>query len=367
MVFSSKTYSPLTIAGAFIGAMVGAGFASGQEIMQFFVFAGPAGLLGIIGACILFFYIGNLIMKMAFHARTPVYRDLIVKTFGRSGLFWAFDILISFSFFGVLVVMTSGAGALFNEFLGLPFWVGGALVLMPTFVTVLLGRGAVIRAISVIVPLVLIGIALITIFTLWQHPLSLREFIHSAEPQKAVAQGLVPVSAVLYAAYNILLTLAVLTTLGSAVSSTRILRMGALLGALGLGAASLCIFTALAADLPTTAASEIPMLNLASRIHPLLAGGYGVVLLLEIYTSTLSLLYGLTDRFFKLPESHEARGNIGPAVFLVCVAALFCSYIGFSNMVSLFYPALGVGSIVFCGLLWRRRHIILGSDKVSKF
>ncbi|MCL1791760.1 MAG: hypothetical protein FWG40_10540 [Peptococcaceae bacterium] len=356
MASSAKTYSPLTIAGVFIGSMVGAGFASGQEIMSFFVLAGPAGFIGIIGACALFFYIGNLIMQMANKAGTPVYRELIAKTFGRSAWYWAFDILISFSFFGVLVVMTSGAGAMFHEFLGLPFWLGGTLILAPTFVTVLLGRGAVIRAISIIVPLVLVGILVITLFTLWQHPLSPTDFARAADPHQAVAQGWVPVSTVLYAAYNILLTLAVLTTLGAAGSSARILRTGALLGAFGLGTASLCIFAALATDLPATSVSEIPMLHLASRIHPFLAGAYGIVLFLEIYTSTLSLLYGLSDRFFGLPESAQSRRNIVPAIFLICVAALICSYFGFSNMVSTFYPALGVGSVIFCWLLWRRRH-----------
>lgn len=350
--------------------MVGAGFASGQEIMQFFVFAGPVGIISILGAGVLFFYMGNLIMQMSFRSRTATYQDLLYTVFGKSVWYLVFDVMITFSYFGVLVVMTSGAGALFAEFVGLPFWVGGLFILIPTFLTVLWGRGAVIMAISVVVPLMIGGIVLIATLTLWQNPLSLADFPPVEIARNPLIQG-VPlaapgVAALLYVAYNILLTLAVLTTLGQAASSSRVLRGGALLGALGIGLASLSIFAALACSLPESSNWEIPMLFLATRLHPLLAVGYSAVLLLEIYTSALCLLYGLTERLFKgshrsparsrSPAAGQDRKKRALAILFICAGALLCSFFGFSNMVASVYPVLGLGSAVLCGLLWRRRH-----------
>jgi uncharacterized membrane protein YkvI len=328
--------------------------------MQFFVFAGPVGFAGIALSSILFFYLGNLIMQMAYRSRTSGYHDLLRKAFGKSAWYRVFDVLITTSYFGVLVVMTSGAGALFAEFIGLPFWAGGLLILIPTFLTVLMGRGAVIMAISSVVPLVLVGIALITLFTLWQHPLSLDNYAQIAEQHKnTISRGSPLVAALLYSGYNILLTLAVLTVLGQTASESKSIRAGAFLGVMGLSLASIFIFAALASTLQESSTREIPMLYLASQLHPFLAFGYGAVLFLEIYTSTLGLLYGLVERLFKLPSCSKARKNLAPAILFICTGALLCSFFGFSNMVSSVYPLLGIGSVLFCILLWRRRQSLL--------
>jgi uncharacterized membrane protein YkvI len=50
------------ISTAYIGAVIGAGFASGQEIMQFFILHDGKGLTGAVLATLLFSYLGNRLL-----------------------------------------------------------------------------------------------------------------------------------------------------------------------------------------------------------------------------------------------------------------------------------------------------------------
>ena len=50
------------IAATFIGAVVGAGFASGQELSQFFLGYGPAGRYGVICSGLLFALWGAVVV-----------------------------------------------------------------------------------------------------------------------------------------------------------------------------------------------------------------------------------------------------------------------------------------------------------------
>jgi uncharacterized membrane protein YkvI len=53
---NTKKFSALKVAFAYIGTVVGAGFASGQEILQFFSYFGYWGLVGLLLAAGLFVY-----------------------------------------------------------------------------------------------------------------------------------------------------------------------------------------------------------------------------------------------------------------------------------------------------------------------
>ena len=54
----------LIVAFTYVGTIIGAGFASGQEIKKFFVDYGVIGFLAFIFSSFMFFYIGKKIMIM---------------------------------------------------------------------------------------------------------------------------------------------------------------------------------------------------------------------------------------------------------------------------------------------------------------
>ena len=122
----------LKMGSAFIGIIVGAGFASGQEILQYFT---SFGLLGIVGAIIstaLFAYLGMTLTRLGSRMRTTSHKEVIYKISGRY-LGIIVDYIIIFTLFGVGAVMIAGAGSNLNQQFGLPPVVGSLLMVVLVF------------------------------------------------------------------------------------------------------------------------------------------------------------------------------------------------------------------------------------------
>lgn len=79
--------STLKVAGAYIGTIVGAGFATGQEVLQFFTRFGAKGLIGLILTTIMFIIFGYIIMilgrELNAHSHLEIIRYSGGKILGR--------------------------------------------------------------------------------------------------------------------------------------------------------------------------------------------------------------------------------------------------------------------------------------------
>lgn len=113
----------LKIAATYIGTVVGAGFASGQSIMQFFTVYGAFGGIGICMTTLLFIWLGTKMMVLSRRIQAFSYQEfntfLFGNVFGKVANALTFLIL-----FGVTAVMLSGTGSIFEEQLGLPYQIG---------------------------------------------------------------------------------------------------------------------------------------------------------------------------------------------------------------------------------------------------
>lgn len=99
----------LMLVMGYLGAVVGAGFASGQEIVQFFVNYGSYGLPGALSATILFALMGGLLLYLAHCYRVSNYQDLLTKIAGeRFGP--VIDLLLAVFLFLGISTMFSASG-----------------------------------------------------------------------------------------------------------------------------------------------------------------------------------------------------------------------------------------------------------------
>ena len=138
------------IAGAFVGVIVGAGFASGQEILQFFTSFGVHGLIGCVVAGLTFVF-----LSMVFRPG-PAPAGAVAQG-SRPGpgrhLGMVFDLLITFFLFAITVVMLAGTGSLLQQWLGLPEAWGSVLATIATVLIVCLDVRQVIAFIGAVTPL----------------------------------------------------------------------------------------------------------------------------------------------------------------------------------------------------------------------
>ncbi|NLP43179.1 MAG: hypothetical protein GX351_00970 [Peptococcaceae bacterium] len=351
----TKQITALPIAAAFIGTVVGAGFATGQEILQFFTFYGLKGIIGIGIAAFLFFYFGFSIMRMAREQKADSHRDLVTYTAGPGiGIF--LDWFITISFLGVLVVMAAGAGAVAEEQLNLPQLHGSLVIIILAFFTVISGIHNIIRAIGFVVPFLLIAVLGVAIYSILSDPLTGQKLavLQALEPPLSSNWSL---AAVLYVSYNLILAVAILSTLGVEARAKTDLLWGGILGAAGLGIGILAINLAIISNVPQVLAFQVPMAFLASHINPLFAYCYGFILLLEIYTTAVSILYGFVARI-------SYRNNLKRFFWaaVASIGALLAARLGFARVIGTIYPVMGfIGLFFLASILWAQvREYIAG-------
>src|SRR5690606_36446991 len=137
----------LKIAGAFVGVIVGAGFASGQEVLQYFTSFGLDGIFGAVLATALFAYLGMVLANIGSRLKATSHKKAIYEISGRY-LGIIVDAIIIFTLFAVGVVMIAGAGSTVNQQFGLPVFAGSLIMAILATLAMMLKVDKVIGVIA---------------------------------------------------------------------------------------------------------------------------------------------------------------------------------------------------------------------------
>src|SRR5690625_7373334 len=100
-------WKTLKIASAFIGVIVGAGFASGQEILKYFTSFGYLVMFGVFLSTARFACLGMNLTTVGSRLQTTSHKEAIYKICGRYVGFIV-DAILVFLLLGVVFVMMSG-------------------------------------------------------------------------------------------------------------------------------------------------------------------------------------------------------------------------------------------------------------------
>src|SRR5690606_29938298 len=112
------------IASTYVGTIIGAGYASGQEILQFFNAFFEKGLISLVVATILFIVAAYVPMMLGKRLNCSEFEKVI--TLGKSQLPQKFsDIIVTFTLFSTLTIMIAASGTTFAQSFGWPLVVGG--------------------------------------------------------------------------------------------------------------------------------------------------------------------------------------------------------------------------------------------------
>src|SRR5690625_5120470 len=139
----------LRIAGVYVGTIIGAGFASGQEILQFYTGYGWWGILGTLDTVILYPLLGYYMVVLGKTLNAPAHKIVTYHSFGKY-LGYGIDLLLAFFLFGVGVIMVAGSGSLFQQQFGLQPAVGYAIMAVLVIIALLLSLRRLLEVISII-------------------------------------------------------------------------------------------------------------------------------------------------------------------------------------------------------------------------
>lgn len=332
----------LQIAFTYIGTIVGAGFATGQEILKFFTQYGHWAVLTILFSTILFIWLGTKMMVIARRIEAESYEDFNHHLFGEQvgSTISLFTLVI---LIGVNSIMLAGAGAIFEEHLGLHYQTGLLLTLLGSYFLLKRGISGIMQMNSIVVPLML-TLSLIIITNTFQIP-GAERFLFLKTDHSLFGAWMSPL---LYTAFNLGMAQAVLVPLARNTDDEKAIVRGGIIGGAGIGFMLLAAHFAMSSQMPGILQFEIPMGSIAVRLGTLVQTIYLLLIFLEIFSTFVANIYGVTTQLQqRLPL---APAVITPLLMLVCY---LLSQFGFSSLLSVFYPIFGALSLVWAVKLLR--------------
>ena len=335
----------LGIAMAFVGVVVGAGFASGQEILQFFSSFGYWGLLGGVVSGLCFTILGMAVGELSQVSVSHSFKEGLYLICGpRLGV--VVDIMITFFMYAIAVVMFAGGGSLMEQQWGVPAEYGSIAVMLITVLIVFLRVDRVMAFIGSVTPILVLMMIFLCIYSWNTRDLPLEELdvIAHTKPQGA---GHWLVGSLLYVSYNMVVGAPFLMIAGAQATSRRNALLGGLVGGLLLGFLIVLISAGVFGRIDTIGSAALPMLMLATEQSRLLGTIMSVVIFAMILTTSVGVLYSFSARIF---TPNTRKFNIGTAI--AGVLGLVGAKIGFINLVGTVYPFFGyLGFVLMAWIL----------------
>lgn len=324
----------MQIAFTYIGTIVGAGFATGQEILQFFSKYGAIATFTILLSGLLFVWLGTKILVLAYDIKAHSYEDLNRYIFGNKMGKWISYLMMGILFF-ITSVMLAGAGSLFEEHLHIPYQWGLLLTFIVSFFVILKGVHGILAINSLIVPLVL-AFTFILVWETFHSPSALEWMTRSNHAHWSK----IWLSPFLYIGFNLSLAQAVLVPIGSSMANRRVVIAGGIFGGIGITILLLAGHIALSSEMPGIQQFEIPMGFVILKLGSLVQVLFLLLIYAEILTTLIANVYGLTlQTETKLLLSRPA------IVFVILCCCFAISQIGFSTLLSTLYPLFGFISL----------------------
>jgi uncharacterized membrane protein YkvI len=340
----SKWSGPFQIAAVYVGTIVGAGFATGREIAEFFTQYGFYGFLGILLSGYMFIFTGAKIMLLAVRSGAGTYEEFNRVIFGEK-LSLFVNIIFSLMLIGVTAVMISGAGAVFDEQLGYSKSFGVALTVILASAVLMLGMKGLFTVNLFVVPIMIFFSLILCVLTISGGGF-LEVFF--TVPEKGLSFDAL-MSPFAYTAFNLALSLAVLVPVAKEIQHEPTIRAGAMLGGVFLTVILLSGHFSLMM-LPDVLSYSIPsaqlMKDAASGLHWL----FILVIYGEIFTSVIGNIFGVQKQI----NAYMNVPNI-IAILFICLLSLVISKFEYGKLLSYLYPLFGYMSLLFLVLVWKKR------------
>ncbi|WP_048601620.1 YkvI family membrane protein [Rubeoparvulum massiliense] len=318
-----------------VGTTIGAGFASGKEIWEFFTIYGQSSWIGILIAHALLIVTTMIILELSRLHRTTSYRDLL-KLILPPALVKLMDGLIFIYLFMVTIVMIAGSGAIGVTW-GYGSWIGVWFMVLAVIFILFFQMNGILS-----MNLFLIPILIIVMLWIILEALMINEKII---PFSFLSLPYWP-SAITYAGLNLIPLFAVLSTMGNSIQQRREIYVAGGVAGVGLTLISLLLNIALSQQASLVVESEIPLLTLLNNPTWLVLVCISSILWFAMYTSAVSNLYGMITRI----ESWLGWPSVYLGTFILLLMVPFTSW-GFGHLVEYAYPIYGVLNLFLLAIL----------------
>ncbi|HEX7066033.1 MAG TPA: hypothetical protein VF199_13265 [Bacillales bacterium] len=307
-----------------MGTTIGAGYASGREIWQFF---GPDSVLAILLFAVLFSICCFVIMKISYEYGTVHYIPVLQALLGRK-LTSVYDIMIVLYLFTTTVIMLAGGGAAL-EMIKIPYWAGIAIISGLVICLFLWDIKGLLSMNTFIIPvLIILLIGVLSVFFFSDQNGTSTSLWHLREKWPA---------ALTFTAFNILALVAVLSGVGREIQYKGEIWIASVGSGVILGAISLLYNQSLLKVSNDMMLYEIPLFAILKHYPYYMVVVMSALLWSAIYTTAASGVFGLITRV-----RERLKWPLWLLAFVFVLAMVPLTKFGFATLIAVLYPIYGV-------------------------
>lgn len=314
-----------------IGALIGAGFASGQEIYSFFYSYGPQGMLGLVVTCILIGILINKILKIILKYEINNYDKFLSQLIKNKKVIKVVNNILNILLLITFYIMIAGFGAYFEQQIGVHKIIGSLVLTILCFCVFLTSVKGVLKVSEYIVPLLIIFIVIIGIINF--------NSIDNFQNIETIKKGWL-ISAVTYCSYNIILIIPVLISLRKHIRKISDTKYISFITTIIMLILSFIIYTILLKSDVNISELEMPVVYILSKFFSKFEKIYAFIILSSIFTTAISIGTGFLQNISENGKSYPQL------VIFMCISSLIVSNIGFSKLVNIVYPFFGYIGII---------------------
>ena len=314
-----------------IGALIGAGFASGQEIYSFFYSYGAIGLIGIIVTCSLMSVLIYKILKIICINEIKSYDEFLSLFIKNKKVTKAINLILNILLLVTFYIMIAGFGAYFEQEIGINRLIGSAILAILSAIVFFTSVKGVLKVSEYIVPVLIVFIIIIggtnlaTIDVNVQIPVLKKGWL---------------LSSITYCSYNIILLIPVLISLRDQIKNKKNIKYIAIISGLIMTTISMMIYVLLMKPNADISNLEMPVVYVIRTFFSKFKAIYAFIILASIFTTSISIGIGLLQNVSKNKKSYTQF------VLFMCITSLIISNFGFSKLVNFVYPLFGYIGII---------------------
>ncbi|WP_109471651.1 hypothetical protein [Ornithinimicrobium cavernae] len=371
--FFNGPYGRLLLPGVILqSVLIGGGYATGREIVEFGAKYGALGWIAGVAIIIGFGLMAFLMFEIARRFQAFDYRTLLQKLIGP--LYWLFDIVYILLAILIIAIMAAATGEILQETLGFNYWLGVGIMIVIVGLLNFYGEGLIERFKSVGTAALYAGYILFAVLIISENwdaiTATLSSGDHSLHPNVSVWAVLW--SGILYVGYNLAVYPAALFTVRRQTRLRHTVVAGIVAGLLMTVPWFLTYF-ALMGFYPDAGIfdASVPWLEMLSTEALWVIVVFGIVVGWTLIETATGMIYALVARVDqslvdadRRPMSRATAGAISVVTLLL---ALLLAQVGIIDLIATGYTAMAYAMIAVFGipLLVRGTYLIVTRQGLS--
>ena len=322
-----------------IGTIIGAGFASGQEIYSFFNIYQENGILGILISSFLIGISIYIILKKSSKLKVNSYNELLEKSAISNNIKIILKFIINLFLLISFYIMVAGFGAYFKQEFNVPNILTAIIILIICYITFMKNIEGIAKVNTIIIPVLIIIVIGLGV------KCNIISTISNASMANMQASGNWLISSIEYASYNTILLVPILLSLKNYAEKNE--KKISIITTIIFFSLSIIIYFIMF-NIEGLENVEIPLVYIANQFGSIYSIIYSIVVVSAIYTTMISAGYGFLNNCTKTKKNYKLLAII------ICISAIFISNFSFAKLVNLTYPVFGLLGLIQLWFILRK-------------